>query len=233
MPACLSLKVGTTVIMHTSLQLWSRGVRVPLFSWFPRFWKSSFAKFQLFSFIFSPFSPNFTLFFLVFHLCPLTTLMKTYERRDVIWCHIHSQSGIKFIAVVRLSLRESNFLASVHLITALCMCVCCIFCTCGLCLTTGIQCSNTRRRQWPGSMKPKSYSLVEGNWTIWIKVVMLIFMSPNGFFWSVSLSCCFSSSFWWKFPGYHTHKPQPNLGFFWLKKPPSCFPLTTSEVLLC
>ena len=57
----------------------NRGVRVPLFCWFPLFWKSYCAKISAFSFIFSlflAFSPNFTLFFLVFCLWPLTPLHK-------------------------------------------------------------------------------------------------------------------------------------------------------------
>ena len=54
-----------------------RGVSVPLFSWFPRFWKFSCARISAFSFIFSlflAFLPNFTLFFLGFCLWPLTPL---------------------------------------------------------------------------------------------------------------------------------------------------------------
>ena len=55
-----------------------RGVRVPLFSQFPRFWKFSCAKISAFFLIFSlflAFLPNFMLFFLVFCLWPLTPLI--------------------------------------------------------------------------------------------------------------------------------------------------------------
>ena len=52
----------------------NRGVRVPLFSWFPRVWKFSGAKISAFSFSanFWHFYPDFTLFFLVLCLWPLT-----------------------------------------------------------------------------------------------------------------------------------------------------------------
>ena len=55
--------------------------RVPLFSWFLCFWKFSCAKISAFSFIFSlflSFLPNFTLFFLVFCLWPLTPLLPAH-----------------------------------------------------------------------------------------------------------------------------------------------------------
>ena len=64
--------------------------------------------------------------------------------------------------------RESNFLASTRPVTALCVCVCCILCVCDCvmvireptCKWGNIR---TRTRQWPDALKPKSYSLVEGN----------------------------------------------------------------------
>ena len=55
----------------------NRGMRVPLFSWFPHFWKFYCAIISAFSFIFSlflAFLPTFTLFFLIFCLWPLTPL---------------------------------------------------------------------------------------------------------------------------------------------------------------
>ena len=67
--------------------------------------------------------------------------------------------------------RESNFLASTRRITALCVRVCCIVCVCDCVMVirkpTRKKCNiRTRTRQWPDTLKPKSYSLVEGNQTI-------------------------------------------------------------------
>ena len=67
--------------------------------------------------------------------------------------------------------RESNFLASTRPVTALCVCVCCIVCVCDCVMvirepTRKYFNIRTRTRQWPDALKPKTYSLVEGNQTI-------------------------------------------------------------------
>ena len=60
------------------VQMLIRGVRVPLFSWYPHIWNFPYAKISAFFFSFQPilpFLPNFTLFVLVFHLWPPTPLV--------------------------------------------------------------------------------------------------------------------------------------------------------------
>ena len=67
---------------------------------------------------------------------------------------------------------EINFLASTRRVTALCVPVCCTVCVCDCVMvirkpTRKYICTIcTRTRQWPDALKPKSYSLVEGNQTI-------------------------------------------------------------------
>ena len=59
-----------------------------------------------------------------------------------------------------------------RLVTALCLCVCCILCALGLRVTITQSHTHTYnatkpcKRQWPGVLKPNSYSLVKGNWSI-------------------------------------------------------------------
>ena len=66
--------------------------------------------------------------------------------------------------------RESKFLASMRWVTALCVCVCCIVCVCDCVMVilkpTRKKCNiRTHTRQLPDVLKPKCYSLVEGNQT--------------------------------------------------------------------
>ena len=72
------------------------GVRVPLFSWFPRFWKFSCAKISCFSFIFRLLGFFFFFFsifaqfqavFFVFCLWPLTPLFKL-QNSIILWSAI-------------------------------------------------------------------------------------------------------------------------------------------------
>ena len=61
-----------------------RGVRVPLFSWFPRFWKFSGAKIWAFSFIFS----LFLVFYPGFHpVFPRFLLVASHTSEDVMSLH--------------------------------------------------------------------------------------------------------------------------------------------------
>ena len=67
--------------------------------------------------------------------------------------------------------RESNFLASTHRVTALCVRVCCVVYVCDCVMVihkpTRKKCNiRTCTRQWPDALKPKCYSLIEGNQTI-------------------------------------------------------------------
>ena len=80
----LILKTGTNLYVicfrRRDVRLY-RGVRVPLISWFPCFWKFPCAKISAFSFIFSlflAFLPSFTLFFLIFCLWPHTSVYSKY-----------------------------------------------------------------------------------------------------------------------------------------------------------
>ena len=74
---------------------------------------------------------------------------------------------------------ESNFLASMRPVTALCVCVCCIASVCDWVMVirkpTRKQCNiRTCTRQWLDTLKPKSYSLVKGNKTIVCNAVVTI-----------------------------------------------------------
>ena len=70
-----------------------------------------------------------------------------------------------------------HFLASTRRVTALCVCVCCIICMWGSHITTTQSPTHTmqlraRIRQWPGTLKPKSYSLGEDNRTLLKRVYL-------------------------------------------------------------
>ena len=90
----VGLKKGTVGLKKETGVLWDtivRGVRVPLFSWFPRFWKFSCAEISAFSYIFGlilAFLPNFKLFFLVFCLWLLTPLNCPFCNYTLQICYI-------------------------------------------------------------------------------------------------------------------------------------------------